>query len=305
MVKAKAHKLDGQVIHVQSATTNYKDIVLEKKVNGWTFGNFLTGGVVGWGVDLITNCVSKPSDSHFFINADGTTVAVPQKVDDTATSPEKLSRHEFRLGIGFAADGHLRHENNAYVSRFGLDKDSPTDAAPSRAAAYLEYFYHLSRHFAIGGSFGLGVAYGDGGIIPGDEIYDYQKQMDAGQSPDPIVRNVDGKTYQLYPIKGRLGDEHVSEPEAHTFFFMPTAKYTWLIRRHVDLYSKVGLGLRHYRFDITSDVGLPEVRERRWKVCSQVTLIGVEVGGKHFRYFAEIAPIGEQGCFNMGLAYRL
>ena len=69
VVRVKRHKLDGQRIYVQSETTRYKDIILEKSVNAWAFGNILIGGLIGWGVDLGTNCVSKPAQTYFYINA--------------------------------------------------------------------------------------------------------------------------------------------------------------------------------------------------------------------------------------------
>jgi len=69
VVKVNRHKLDGQRIYIQSETSRYKDIVLEKSTNGWAFGNILIGGLIGWGIDLSTNCVSKPAQTHFYINA--------------------------------------------------------------------------------------------------------------------------------------------------------------------------------------------------------------------------------------------
>lgn len=33
----------------------------------WTFGNILIGGLIGFGVDLISNCVAKPSKPNYFI----------------------------------------------------------------------------------------------------------------------------------------------------------------------------------------------------------------------------------------------
>lgn len=69
VVKVSRHKLNGQRIYVQSETTRYKDVVLRKSVNGWAFGNILLGGLIGWGVDLGTNAVSKPAQEYFYINA--------------------------------------------------------------------------------------------------------------------------------------------------------------------------------------------------------------------------------------------
>jgi hypothetical protein len=65
IVKVKRHKLDGQRIKIESENYKYKDIILEKSVNGWTFGNIAIGGLIGWSVDLITNCVSRPSQTHY------------------------------------------------------------------------------------------------------------------------------------------------------------------------------------------------------------------------------------------------
>ena len=41
--------------------------MLRKTLNDWTLGNILIGGLIGWGIDLGTNCVSKPSQTEFTI----------------------------------------------------------------------------------------------------------------------------------------------------------------------------------------------------------------------------------------------
>ena len=63
-VKLKRKHLSGQRIKITSP--NY--IFIDKTINEWTFGNILLGGLIGWSVDLITNCVSKPDDNHYYIN---------------------------------------------------------------------------------------------------------------------------------------------------------------------------------------------------------------------------------------------
>lgn len=68
VVKVKRKKLDGQRIQITSPNYDYKDIVLKKTVNGWTFGNILLGGLIGWGVDLGTNAVSKPQQDTFQVS---------------------------------------------------------------------------------------------------------------------------------------------------------------------------------------------------------------------------------------------
>lgn len=67
VVKVNRHHIDGQRIQITSDNYKFNDIVLEKAVNEWTFGNIILGGLIGWGVDLGTNCVSKPAQKNFTI----------------------------------------------------------------------------------------------------------------------------------------------------------------------------------------------------------------------------------------------
>ena len=65
--KINRHGIDGQRVKIKSENYEYKDIVLEKKINAVTFGNILLGGIPGWLVDLATNCVSMPQKKHYDI----------------------------------------------------------------------------------------------------------------------------------------------------------------------------------------------------------------------------------------------
>lgn len=67
LVKVKRHHIDGQRIKITSENYEYNDIMLRKTLNDWTLGNILIGGLIGWGIDLGTNCVSKPSQTEFTI----------------------------------------------------------------------------------------------------------------------------------------------------------------------------------------------------------------------------------------------
>ena len=66
-VKVKRKHLKGQRINITSDSHQYKDIVLDKQVNPWTFGNVLLGGIIGWSIDLITNGVSKPAQKVYYV----------------------------------------------------------------------------------------------------------------------------------------------------------------------------------------------------------------------------------------------
>ena len=60
IVEVKRHAIDGKTIHIESEHYKFNDIVLQKKLEGWTWGNIFIGGVPGWLIDMGTNCVSKP-----------------------------------------------------------------------------------------------------------------------------------------------------------------------------------------------------------------------------------------------------
>ena len=68
-VKLKRKHLDGQRIEVTSENYSFQDLLVRKSVNEWAFGNILIGGLIGWGIDLLTNAVSRPADSVYKVDA--------------------------------------------------------------------------------------------------------------------------------------------------------------------------------------------------------------------------------------------
>ena len=68
-VKVERKHLGGQHIRITSPNYTYEDIVLNRKVNGWAFGNILIGGLIGLAVDLGTNAVSKPGQDVYYIKS--------------------------------------------------------------------------------------------------------------------------------------------------------------------------------------------------------------------------------------------
>ena len=67
VVKISRKALDGQRIQIESEHYKFKDVVLRKSINGWAWGNILIGGLIGLGIDLGTNAVSKPAIDSFNI----------------------------------------------------------------------------------------------------------------------------------------------------------------------------------------------------------------------------------------------
>ena len=69
MVEVNRHKIEGKRIKIESPNFVYQDIILQKKIEGWTWGNIAIGGIIGWCIDMATNCVSKPRQNKYEIKA--------------------------------------------------------------------------------------------------------------------------------------------------------------------------------------------------------------------------------------------
>ena len=67
MVEVNRHAIEGKRIQISSEHYNFNDIVLQKKIEGWTWGNIAIGGIIGWAIDMGTNCVSKPKQTQYNI----------------------------------------------------------------------------------------------------------------------------------------------------------------------------------------------------------------------------------------------
>lgn len=77
---------------------------------------------------------------------------------------------------------------------------------------------------------------------------------------------------------------------------MPAAKFDWFRRANVGLYSKVGVGVT-LRHEVIEEINYDE---SKMHVNWQLTAIGVEVGSKQIRAFAELGA-GEQGIVLGGI----
>lgn len=67
VVQVKRKHLEGQRIKISSENYQFEDLLLQKQVNPWAFGNILLGGLIGWGVDLGSNCVVQPRQTDFTV----------------------------------------------------------------------------------------------------------------------------------------------------------------------------------------------------------------------------------------------
>ncbi len=111
-----------------------------------------------------------------------------------------------------------------------------------------------------------------------------------------------GLTLSYYGEYSRSYSNRDSSPvgrnRAHAVTVMPMARFTWLNRRWVRMYSSLGLGATfgYGRFDTEGS------RPENAMIAFQVTPVGISVGRSFFG-FAEIG-LGAQGVFMMGIGYK-
>lgn len=110
--------------------------------------------------------------------------------------------------------------------------------------------------------------------------------------------------YSHYKGDEKNGEGTIEEHSSTYFTFMPAVKLNWLRREYWGLYSKLGAGFTHGSFKL-SDKSSNSSKETGSlnNFNFQASAIGVEVGSRTIRGFAEIG-FGEQGIALAGVRLR-
>lgn len=99
-------------------------------------------------------------------------------------------------------------------------------------------------------------------------------------------------------------DKAAGKIKNNYFTVMPSVKFDWLRKSNFGLYSKLAIGAtyRNEKVDYNEST-YEDFDESEWHVNWQISAIGVEVGGKALRGFAELGT-GEQGILLGGVRYK-
>lgn len=200
-------------------------------------------------------------------------------------------KHEIRGSFGFGDDNHLTSVQNDYRDHYHLQKDGGLIGflLDINVSAHLEYLYHINRKIAIGGAIGIGETKGSGGGVPYDQSYE----------------GWDAYSYVCRRFINVFFPDNIISTYSYSFHIMPEIKYTWLDNGHFALYSKGGIGIRYYKFDLDSNdtFQYPEIHEDKCKVAYQISPVGIEIGSNHLRFSSELG-YGQQGIVNFGLVWH-
>ena len=189
-------------------------------------------------------------------------------------------RHEFGLSMGIYSRISRVNKFNDYAKenqyRYLLDKNN-TEIFPFSFNGH--YMYHFNDRLAVGG------------LLSWSTMYSYRVTRSVYEAPaNPQDR-------------WRLIEERSGDIFGNYFSLMPMVKYTWLIGKHVQLYSKIGLGgdLRWFRFE---GAGCGTHDEVKFQFGYQATPVGIEFGQGPVRFFMEVG-YGSEGILIGGVNCHL
>lgn len=187
-------------------------------------------------------------------------------------------QHEFRVGIGAfnslpysSFDGYY---DDYYWGNGGFTSDNyekslySYDSRITSGAISVAYSYNALYWLSVGASFTYA------GV--------YQNQYD------------------------RITTQKVGKKDSHNFMLIPTARFTYLQRPFVRLYSALGVGLGLSRTNEsnrdTNYIPRNDYVDGGWYVPVQFTFFGMSIGHKLFGY-TELGA-GAKGVFIIGMGYK-
>ncbi len=196
------------------------------------------------------------------------------------------TKHDFAIAIGGPSTSQILNTMSDFTSiaaeaattslitvgsYTGYTSYKDNSSIPTISA---EYVYHITKLIGIGGMLGFN--------SESQDIYaDWKNNTD-----------------------GSVENKKMGDATRTNLTIMPIAKFDWLRKKHVGLYSKVGIGLTMMIDKQKKDNGDKLLNETRWSANFQASLIGFEFGSQAFRGFTELG-FGEQGVAVLGLRYKM
>ena len=191
-------------------------------------------------------------------------------------------KHEIRIGGGLGIDPHLQNVRNRFIDTNNLEESDFCGINGIQATGFIEYFNHINKHWAIGGSIGISEASGGGARFKNEDINFYSYFINYFFDP---TSDFSFKSSSQY--------------------LMPAFKYSWIPQKHFCLYSKAAIGIMHYKQDVTCDkMPFLERHENGIRLAYQFSPVGFEFGGERIRGFFELG-YGKQGIYNAGILFYL
>lgn len=211
-----------------------------------------------------------------------------------ATAWAVESQHRIALGAGYFSHAYI--DQQYFQWEEGEDDPYPSPYTHGTIETLHEEVtsppIHINLHYecALGKHFGVGLCLG----------YDYLKieqdkeiNTSVGDETTP-----DGETYSIWETTHEYGELH-----RHILYFMPEGTVYWFKKKHVSMYSKLGVGFRvNFEKKIVYTTDEEEMKYSETAVCLQFTPVSVEVGGKAWRGFLELG-YGTQGIAQLGVKY--
>lgn len=291
-VKVERHGISGQQIQIFSDSLEFEDVVLQKKVTGWTAANYLMLNIPGFFIDWATNCNVKPRHTHYLISPKGerkvlrSTEPFHEQIPVNRPHAGEFYRHELSLNLGISGvlEDEFYDHTDRHVNNYDFCDNTCLDSQLGYYPLSLDYLYNINRRLAVGLTLGKGTI---------SETKEKWVEM-------PVDDEEAIPTIYCYDAR----------PESRGFHVMPSVRYKWWIVRNAPLafYSQLSLGYARTKFtvnevrDESGTVLLPSYSTSRSHLGYQATFAGMEIGRGHLRSFLEVG-MGYKGIVNTGLKY--
>ena len=285
-------------IKLTSPSYEYSDVIPGRSTNHWVWANYFNM-FFGLPVDLISDAIYKPALSRYYINKRSKNEGVGDMqlqpvgvyyVEQPPVSREQCYyRHEVSvlLGLGSSVWRGSHSQQLDYFYDVEMENSFFCGIDVRGVSWDIRYFYHFNPRLAVGAAFGKARAY-DKLVTPYDE-----RQPEANALP------------------------YYAHVHTRSTFAMPAVKYSWIYDNAFSVYSMAALGAQYSHtwasvHSVQASL-FPEIQyehhrqevfnKKQWKLAPQLTAVGIDFGGRHFRAFAELG-YGIEGVFNIGLNYR-
>lgn len=118
------------------------------------------------------------------------------------------------------------------------------------------------------------------------------------------IASADPMTFDSYSTDSETNEKVITGTSTTTFVtFMPAARYRWVDRKHVAMYSKLAVGVMANFTNESKTDGTSSKGDVSFSPSFHATLVGCEAGGEHVRGFAELG-FGMNGFLSLGLRTR-
>ena len=112
---------DDQILHIEKAGYESQDVKLERSLTGWVWGNVILGGLIGFGVDLITQRAWSVDPKDITVSLKQLSGGSGQETPSSTTTSPKSSQAVLVSDVDVPRPSQAATRKNAHAIVVGLE----------------------------------------------------------------------------------------------------------------------------------------------------------------------------------------